>query len=328
MTSDPTSLSDHVKVFAKEAQRRLLTLTALFAVVAVVALGVGLMLPKRYDASTLILVEANNIIKPLMEGRAVPTSVADQTAVVTSSSSVARGCAKFSSSAGGSSRRRRISPIRAKRSVCSSSCARTSDREHARRDGAHLVLRQRSQAHLPGGQQARRDVRAREPGRQGAREPRGVRVHRQAGQGVRRQARRHPREGAGAISQAVAASRRWRGERRPRRRARRRWPRTRRSPPRSWPICAPKRRCSRRRFRARPAAARRRASTPAPRTRRATASSLQENLDRLLGTFTDEHPDVKKAKRELAVAKEESVARREGHGRSRSRRAAGLAARR
>ncbi|MDB4969841.1 MAG: Lipopolysaccharide biosynthesis [Myxococcales bacterium] len=82
MISDPTSLSDHVTVLLKEGQRRLLTLAALFSVVAVVALGVGLLLPKRYDASTLILVEANNIIKPLMEGRGVPTSVADQTAVV------------------------------------------------------------------------------------------------------------------------------------------------------------------------------------------------------------------------------------------------------
>ncbi|MCU1282485.1 MAG: Lipopolysaccharide biosynthesis [bacterium] len=82
MSPDPTSLSDQLAVIVKEAKRRLLMLTALFSIVAVVALAVGLMMPKRYDASALILVEANNIIKPLMEGRAVPTSVADQTAVV------------------------------------------------------------------------------------------------------------------------------------------------------------------------------------------------------------------------------------------------------
>jgi polysaccharide chain length determinant protein (PEP-CTERM system associated) len=82
MTVDPTSLATHVSVLIKEGQRRLLTVTAMFSILAVGGLAVGLSLPKRYDASTLILVEANNIIKPLMEGRAVPTSVADQTAVV------------------------------------------------------------------------------------------------------------------------------------------------------------------------------------------------------------------------------------------------------
>src|SRR5438874_109754 len=82
MSVDPTSLSNHLQVFVKEGRRRLLTLTAMFSIVAVGALFIGLSLPKRYDASTLILVEANNIIKPLMEGRAVPTSVSDQTAVV------------------------------------------------------------------------------------------------------------------------------------------------------------------------------------------------------------------------------------------------------
>jgi polysaccharide chain length determinant protein (PEP-CTERM system associated) len=82
MTSESTSLREHLSVIIKEGKRRLLTLTAMFSIVAVAALGIGLALPKRYDASTLILVEANNIIKPLMEGRAVPTSVSDQTAVV------------------------------------------------------------------------------------------------------------------------------------------------------------------------------------------------------------------------------------------------------
>jgi polysaccharide chain length determinant protein (PEP-CTERM system associated) len=83
MTADPTSLRGIVGVIAKEGRRRLLTLTALFSVIALIGLGMALLTPKKYDASTLILVEANNIIKPLMEGRAVSTSVADQTAVVT-----------------------------------------------------------------------------------------------------------------------------------------------------------------------------------------------------------------------------------------------------
>jgi uncharacterized protein involved in exopolysaccharide biosynthesis len=54
----------------------------MFSITAVVALAVGMLLPKKYEASTLILVEANNIMKPLMEGRMAPPSVADQTAVV------------------------------------------------------------------------------------------------------------------------------------------------------------------------------------------------------------------------------------------------------
>ena len=82
MSSDPTSPIELVKVMAKEGRRRVLSLSAMFSVTAVVALAVGMLLPKKYEASTLILVEANNIMKPLMEGRITPTTVADQTAVV------------------------------------------------------------------------------------------------------------------------------------------------------------------------------------------------------------------------------------------------------
>jgi polysaccharide chain length determinant protein (PEP-CTERM system associated) len=55
----------------------------LFSVIALAALAVGIIMPKRWDASTVILAEGSNIIKPLMEGRAVPTGIADQTAIVT-----------------------------------------------------------------------------------------------------------------------------------------------------------------------------------------------------------------------------------------------------
>jgi polysaccharide chain length determinant protein (PEP-CTERM system associated) len=76
------SLLELVGVLFKEGKRRVLGLTTLFSVAALLALGVVLLLPKKYEASTLILVEASNIIKPLMEGRAVPTSISDQTAIV------------------------------------------------------------------------------------------------------------------------------------------------------------------------------------------------------------------------------------------------------
>ncbi len=78
MIIDPTSLG----ALLKEGRRRIILMAGLFSAVALIGLAVALLLPKRYDASTLILVEGNTIIKPLMEGRAVPTSVADQTAVV------------------------------------------------------------------------------------------------------------------------------------------------------------------------------------------------------------------------------------------------------
>ncbi|HXU69416.1 MAG TPA: hypothetical protein VN947_08805 [Polyangia bacterium] len=80
MASDLTSVTELAKVMFKEGKRRLLTLTTMFSITALIALIVGLMLPKRYDATALILVEQNAIIKPLMEGRA--TTMADQTAVV------------------------------------------------------------------------------------------------------------------------------------------------------------------------------------------------------------------------------------------------------
>ncbi len=80
MASDLTSITELAKVMFKEGKRRLLTLTTMFSITALIALTVGLLLPKRYDATALILVEQNAIIKPLMEGRA--TTMADQTAVV------------------------------------------------------------------------------------------------------------------------------------------------------------------------------------------------------------------------------------------------------
>ncbi|HEX4406299.1 MAG TPA: hypothetical protein VH560_15785, partial [Polyangia bacterium] len=60
----------------------MLTLTAIFAVVAVSVLTFGVLMPKRWDTSTLIVADARDILKPLLEGRAVPTTTADHTPVV------------------------------------------------------------------------------------------------------------------------------------------------------------------------------------------------------------------------------------------------------
>lgn len=66
---------------AKEAKRRKLALGILFAAIAILALVVGIFWPKKYEATTTILVQENNIIKPLTEGLAAPTEVADRAGI-------------------------------------------------------------------------------------------------------------------------------------------------------------------------------------------------------------------------------------------------------
>lgn len=66
---------------AKEAKRRRLALGILFAVIALAALAVGLLWPKKYESTTTILVQENNIIRPLTEGLAAPTEVADRAGI-------------------------------------------------------------------------------------------------------------------------------------------------------------------------------------------------------------------------------------------------------
>src|SRR5579862_6083043 len=67
----------------KEGKKRLLLAAGLFSIVALLALAIGLNMPKKWDTSATLLAEDTNIIKPLMDGRAVTTSVADSTALVT-----------------------------------------------------------------------------------------------------------------------------------------------------------------------------------------------------------------------------------------------------
>ena len=67
-----------VPVAVAEIRRRAFGLALGFAAIALAAVAVGLVLPKRYVSSTTILAGEANIIAPLMEGRAVPTGVADR----------------------------------------------------------------------------------------------------------------------------------------------------------------------------------------------------------------------------------------------------------
>jgi len=66
-------------VLWQEALRYRLVLATIFTVVALLALIVGLfVLPQKYTASTTILAQESDIIRPLLEGRAVPTGVGDR----------------------------------------------------------------------------------------------------------------------------------------------------------------------------------------------------------------------------------------------------------
>lgn len=68
-------------VLLSEARRRRVQLVLMFAAIAIIGLTAGFLWPKKYSASTTILVQESNIIKPLMEGRAVTTGNADRAAI-------------------------------------------------------------------------------------------------------------------------------------------------------------------------------------------------------------------------------------------------------
>jgi uncharacterized protein involved in exopolysaccharide biosynthesis len=58
MTSQATSLSDLLALLVKEGKRRTLLMASILSGVALAALVIGLVLPKRYDASTLLVPDA------------------------------------------------------------------------------------------------------------------------------------------------------------------------------------------------------------------------------------------------------------------------------
>ena len=73
--------SEMPRILWIEARRRRTSLVLLFALIALAGLAAGLFWPKKYVASTTILVQESNIIKPLMEGRAVATNNADRAGI-------------------------------------------------------------------------------------------------------------------------------------------------------------------------------------------------------------------------------------------------------
>lgn len=66
-------------ILLKEARKRLVPLVTIFAVVALLTLLIGVfVIPRNYSASVTILAKESDIIQPLLEGRAVSTGVADR----------------------------------------------------------------------------------------------------------------------------------------------------------------------------------------------------------------------------------------------------------
>ena len=78
---NPYSVTVLGETIATEAKRHRLTLVIIFAVIALLALVIGVLWPKKFVSSTTILVQENNIIKPLTEGLAAPTEVADRAGI-------------------------------------------------------------------------------------------------------------------------------------------------------------------------------------------------------------------------------------------------------
>ncbi len=77
----PLPLIELLPASLREMQRRLAWMAMLFVAIALITLAIAFTWPKQYYASTTILVSEDNIIRQLMEGRAVATSVYDRAAI-------------------------------------------------------------------------------------------------------------------------------------------------------------------------------------------------------------------------------------------------------
>ena len=75
---DRITLGEMLASLMREGRRRLRLLASLFLLICVIALVVGWSWPKKYSASTTILVSADKTIEKLMEGRAVATNISDR----------------------------------------------------------------------------------------------------------------------------------------------------------------------------------------------------------------------------------------------------------
>ena len=70
---------EYARLLLKEGRRRIVMLSLLFAAIATLTFVFGIfVLPKQYEVSVTILAQESDIITPLLEGRAVPTGVTDR----------------------------------------------------------------------------------------------------------------------------------------------------------------------------------------------------------------------------------------------------------
>ena len=74
MSADLVPLSGMLPALIGEARRRRIAMGVMFALIALAALAVGSVWPKKYEASTTILAQEASIITPLMEGAASATA--------------------------------------------------------------------------------------------------------------------------------------------------------------------------------------------------------------------------------------------------------------
>ncbi len=81
MNNDNAPVTEMLPVFVRELRRYGVAMAILFALIAMAGLAVGILWPRSYTASTTILAQGSDIIQPLLEGRAVPTSVTDHAGI-------------------------------------------------------------------------------------------------------------------------------------------------------------------------------------------------------------------------------------------------------
>ncbi|HVX03942.1 MAG TPA: XrtA system polysaccharide chain length determinant [Rhodanobacteraceae bacterium] len=74
----PFNVATLAETMLKEARRRRVMLAVIFAAIALLALVIGVFWPKKFVAETTILVQQNNVIKPLTEGIAATTEAASR----------------------------------------------------------------------------------------------------------------------------------------------------------------------------------------------------------------------------------------------------------
>lgn len=71
------TVANTIRILVSEAIVYRNIIVALFAVISLSMLGIGLMWTKHYSSDVTIKIDQKNIIRPLMEGTAVPTGVGD-----------------------------------------------------------------------------------------------------------------------------------------------------------------------------------------------------------------------------------------------------------